>query len=320
MDAFGDDNDAFLRDLQSTSDSKTGGAAGGITLIAMDTGKEIEHGLGEILTGAKGKGKGKARGGGGGGGGLEEDEEGAIDEDAEENLDELFGRKKRRGRPRKGSSSSTAAVTGRGKAAPAAAGAGNGSGAGGDGGGAGGRTKGKRRDKEDSDYYESEEDGEDGAEEDEDPDAEALREEQEEQDRLEFKEKMRNMLGQMDDAQLRRYESYRRSALSKPVVKRLMLNVLGGQNVPPAFILVMAGIAKVYAGEVVEKGLGFDASPACLADLSKTRFLFTCVPLALDVKRDWKEAGPIRPRHLREAVRRLKKESVTENSARRLFR
>lgn len=100
--------------------------------------------------------------------------------------------------------------------------------------------------------------------------------------------KMQVLVSNFSEEQLDRYEMYRRAAFPKAAVRRIVQKV-SGSSVSPNVVIAMAGIAKVYVGEIVEE--------------------------ALDVMETWKESGPIQPKHIREAVRIIRERDGVPNTA-----
>ncbi|KAF5733591.1 transcription initiation factor TFIID subunit 11 [Tripterygium wilfordii] len=107
--------------------------------------------------------------------------------------------------------------------------------------------------------------------------------------------RMQSILSQFTDEQMSRYESFRRSALQKSNMRRLLVSVTGSQKISLPMTIAVCGIAKLFVGELVET--------------------------ARVVMTERKDSGPIRPCHIREAYRRLKLDGkVPKRSAPRLFR
>lgn len=105
------------------------------------------------------------------------------------------------------------------------------------------------------------------------------------------KEDMKVLLENFSPEQLQRYEAYRRSALNRTNVKRLVSQVLN-QQCSQTMAFVVAGFSKVYVGEIIEK--------------------------AREIMEEWNDTGSIRPEHLREAHRRYKRDTNFATLGRKL--
>ena len=99
--------------------------------------------------------------------------------------------------------------------------------------------------------------------------------------------KMQLLVSAFSNEQLDQYELFRGQTVPKGGIRRIMQR-LCGTTVPSNAVIAMAGITKVYVGEIVEA--------ACQA---RDRL---------------GDVGPLLPKHVREAVRTLKKKRKVPNS------
>lgn len=99
-------------------------------------------------------------------------------------------------------------------------------------------------------------------------------------------EKLQLLVSAFSSQQLDQYEIFRRATFQKSTVKKLMQSVSGG-TVSQNVVIAMAGMAKVYVGEIVEA--------------------------ACEARDKMEETGPLKPKHIREAVRKLRQKNKIPN-------
>jgi transcription initiation factor TFIID subunit 11 len=108
----------------------------------------------------------------------------------------------------------------------------------------------------------------------------------------EYKEEIKAILDTFTPDQMARYEAYRRAGLSKPTIKKFLQSAVGAP-IQASTVIVVAGAAKVFIGEITES--------------------------ALTIARSQDHTGPLQPSHIREAFRMYKSVREKSHSHRRLF-
>ncbi|KAI8871790.1 TAFII28-like protein, partial [Ramicandelaber brevisporus] len=89
------------------------------------------------------------------------------------------------------------------------------------------------------------------------------------------------LVNQLDDEVQQRYQAYRTATLHKGTMKKLLTALLD-QTPANTLIFVMAGLGKVFVGEIVE------------------------MALRIKKQQDDENDTPLRPEHLREAYRQYR--------------
>ncbi|XP_078165229.1 uncharacterized protein LOC144559935 [Carex rostrata] len=102
------------------------------------------------------------------------------------------------------------------------------------------------------------------------------------------------ILSSFTKEQMSRYEAFRRSAIPKTEIKKILTRIIGVQQGNADINIVVSALAKMFVGDLVET--------------------------ARVVMAERKDSGPIRPCHIRESYRRLKLEGKTfKRTVPRLF-
>lgn len=113
----------------------------------------------------------------------------------------------------------------------------------------------------------------------------------------------------MDEDQLDRHMASRRGALNKTSVRKLVNHVLS-QSVSQHVAMVVSGVAKIFVGEIVEKGKLRSHPSSTHFQTADTPPFSALFLTAREIQTQRGEQGPLRPNHLRQAHRQyyLKRE------------
>ena len=91
------------------------------------------------------------------------------------------------------------------------------------------------------------------------------------------------------------------------------MQTITGCSVSQNVVIAMSGIAKVFVGEIVEEGKSYFFVNIIRIDYQNFILNYCVYRTALDVMEAQNETGPLQPKHLREAVRRLRLQGQIPN-------
>ena len=133
-------------------------------------------------------------------------------------------------------------------------------------------------------------------------------------DRAAEKKKMAVLIDAFNEDQTERYNMYRRVKLKKETVRRITNQTLS-QSVPPSVITTINGFTKVFIGTIIERAREVQKQYAEAENSlpspshSNQEAVEGSTSLDTDIKSAKAEdLGPILPDHLREALRRYKRD------------
>ncbi|KAI0983584.1 hypothetical protein GJ496_004426 [Pomphorhynchus laevis] len=99
--------------------------------------------------------------------------------------------------------------------------------------------------------------------------------------------KLQVLFANFSEEQLNQYEMYRRATFPKSLVRRIVQSTLGINNVSQNVIIAIAGITKVFVGEIIEKAIELRGN---------------------------RSKGPLLPRHIFAAYRKVSSRNIIKPS------
>lgn len=133
---------------------------------------------------------------------------------------------------------------------------------------------------------------------------------------LSIEEKKRLLISNFTEEQMQRFEAYRRMTINKPSVKKISNSVLG-HSIAQNIALVLAGISKLYLGEIVTKAFEVqerENKGRLITDIANKKTQKRDILKRLEegsdievedepLKYDGDKLQPLQPHHIREAWR-----------------
>ncbi|RCK65795.1 Transcription initiation factor TFIID subunit 11 [Candida viswanathii] len=135
-------------------------------------------------------------------------------------------------------------------------------------------------------------------------------------------EQKRLLIANFTDEQMERFEAYRRMTINKPGVKKIC-NGIVGHTIPQIIAVVMAGISKLFLGDIITKAFEVqkrDYKGQLILDIEakkdQKRQIQSSLQRGQDIEVDERELRfegdeihPLQPHHIREAWRLYKLEN-----------
>ena len=143
-------------------------------------------------------------------------------------------------------------------------------------------------------------------------------------------EQRRLLISNFTDDQMERFEAYRRMTVNKPGVKKIC-NGIVGHTIPQIIAVVMAGVSKLFLGEIISKAFEIqerNSKGRLLMDIEtkkkQKREIISSLQRGEEIEVDERalkfegdEIHPLQPEHIREAWRLYQRENSVFSGSRK---